>query len=492
MDALIRILVIGCGPHATHFYLPSLCRMAGEGRGVSVAGVLDITTNREFVCGELSARGIPCPAMFVEPFDGDSVSEEARLLLDGLVDAGKVNAVIISTDPLHHRCYASWAIGRGLPILMDKPVTTRVDAACDLGQAAGIERDYEALLAEYLACPKPRAPFVLCAHRRYHPGIREARRIVADVCALTGCPVTNIACAHADGQFRLPHEIYTQRHHSYNQGHGKISHSGFHFIDCIAEFWRDGLRASGKSADEVEVFSSFVRPDGFARQLSRTDYHRLFGRDAYESSCPESEAKLADHYRGCGGLDADCVLTMRTGGVPFSMASLSLLHDSYSRRGWLAPDRDLYKGNGRVKHEDHSVQVGPFLNLRIHSYQSKDRHDVCRPGEDERPGGNNHFEMLVFRNENLIGGKAFEKFDLREIGSAREFDGGSLFITQVKERSILEWVKAIRNPGEQEGELLSAFSDHRMGVRLMSAIYRSYAKRQYGESPLECVGWLES
>ena len=222
MDALIRILVIGCGPHATHFYLPSLYRMAGRGEGVAVAGVLDLSTNREFVLGELADRGFPCKAMFVEPFEGNDLSEEARQLLEGLVDSGEVNAVIVSTDPLHHRCYASWAIARGLPLLMDKPVTTRADAALDLSQADGIERDYEDLLAEYLARPEPRAPFVLCAHRRYHPGILEARRIVSDVCAQTGCPVTNIACAHADGQFRLPHEICTQRHHSYNQGHGKI------------------------------------------------------------------------------------------------------------------------------------------------------------------------------------------------------------------------------------------------------------------------------
>ena len=417
---MIKVLVIGCGPHATHFYIPSLLRMAREaGAGFRLAGVVDVSPRRAAVEEERCALGAEVPAWFVAPFDGDALPAGTEALLDDLVRRGAANAVIVSTDPLHHLCYARWAVSRDLPLLMDKPVTTREGAALDLAAARGIADDYDGLLALYLSRPAPRAPFVLCAHRRYHPGIIEARRIVSEVCARTGCPVTHIHCAHADGQWRLPHEICHQLHHSYCQGHGKVSHSGFHFIDCVAEFWRDGLRASGKEADDAEVFASFVRPDGLAEQIGRGQYRALFGADAYDAACPEDDAELARLYAGCGEVDASATVTLRKGGVPFSVATLDLLHNSYSRRAWLEPDRDLYKGNGRVKHEDHSIQVGPFLNVRIQSYQSKDRHDVCLPGEDELPGGNNHFELLVFRNERMIGGRPFERIPLREIGAAR-------------------------------------------------------------------------
>ncbi len=489
-ETQIKILVVGCGPHATHFYLPAILRMAHDHPDITLAGVVDVAPRREAVETDLASFGRDIPAWFVEPFGGNALPEEAGALLDGLLARHAVNAVIVSTDPLHHRPYAEWALSRRVPLLMDKPVTTRENAALDVAQALGIEEDYETLLAQYLAQPEPRPPFVLCAHRRYHPGLLEARRIVREVCSRTGCPVTHIRAAHADGQWRLPHEICHQSHHSYNQGHGKLSHSGFHFIDCIAEFWRDGLAAAGKTADDVEAFASFIRPDGLARQMSRSDYHRFFGEDAYEAACPEDDGDLLRRYAACGEIDAECVLTLRREGVPFSTASLGLLHNSYSRRAWLAPDRDLYKGNGRVKHEDHSIQVGPFLNVRIQSYQSKDRHDVCLPGDDEQPGGNNHFELLVFRNERIIGGRPFERVALRDIDEARAFHTDTLFITQVKERSIAEWIRAIRRPGTPDAELLSAFSDHRMGVRLMAALYRSHAQRLASQTPLATTPWL--
>lgn len=486
---MIKILVIGCGPHATHFYIPSLLRMAACGGGFCLAGILDVEPRRSAVVEELAVRGADVPAWFVKPFDGDDLSDEARSLLDGLLSRGMFNSVVVSSDPLHHLCYAKWAIERGLPILMDKPVTTRDGAALDISAARRIATDYDDLLELYLARPKPRPPFVLCAHRRYHPGIIEARRIVSEVCANTGCPVTHIHSAHADGQWRLPHEICTQLHHSYCQGHGKVSHSGFHFIDCVAEFWRDGLRASGKTADDVEVFSAFVRPDGLAEQIDRLQYGKFFGAAEYDAACPEDDAELARRYAACGEVDASATLSLRKNGIPFSMATLDLLHNSYSRRAWLAPDRDLYKGNGRVKHEDHSIQVGPFLNVRVQSYQSKDRHDVCLPEDDEQPGGNNHFELLVFRNERMIGGRAFERVPLREIGAARNFSGDSLFITQVKERAIREWLDAIANPGTADSDLCSAFSDHRIGAHLMSAIYEAYASRRIGRTPIAYVPW---
>ena len=486
---MTKILIIGCGPHATHFYIPSILKMAASSGGFRLSGVLDIEPRRVRVIEELAERGADVPAWFVAPFDGDDLPPEASELLDGMLARDVFNAVVISTDPLHHLCYAKWAVSRGLPILMDKPVTTSEGAALDLAAARRIAGDYDGLLALYLSRPSPRPPFVLCAHRRYHPGIIEARRIVSDVCARTGCPVTHVHCAHADGQWRLPHEICTQLHHSYFQGHGKVSHSGFHFIDCVAEFWRDGLRASGRTADDVEVFSAFVRPDGLAEQIGRLQYGKFFGSAEYDAACPEDDAGLARRYAACGEVDAAVTLSLRKNGIPFSMATLDLLHNSYSRRAWLAPDRDLYKGNGRVKHEDHSIQVGPFLNVRIQSYQSKDRHDICLPEKDEEPGGNNHFELLVFRNERMIGGRAFERVPLREIGAARGFTADSLFITQVKERSIREWLDAIADPAATGPNLQSAFADHRAGAHLMSAIYEAYVRRGLGQSPVTYLPW---
>lgn len=484
---MIKILVIGCGPHATHFYLPVLKRRMQYDKGISIAGVLDVDSQRTFVLEELNSRGFEIESWFVKAFEKDELSIEAEALLDALYAKGVFNAVIISTDPLHHKCYALWALQRGLPILLDKPVSTRVNALLNLDEAEGITKDYEELLTAYESYGKGKTPFILCAHRRYHPGILEVRKIINEVAKQTSCPVTNIHSAHSDGQWRLPKEILEQKHHSYNQGHGKISHSGFHFIDCVVEFWREGF-ASGKLADSVEVISSFVRPSGFIHQISENDYRRMFGQKYTESfNIPDS--RLLDLYQGCGELDANIVMSLLKDNIPYSMASLSLLHGGYSRRGWLEPSRDLYKGNGRVKHEEHVIHVGPFLNIQVHSYQSKDKHDICSAEQDEQPGGNNHFEIHVFRNDKMIGGKCYEKFTLKEIPEASCFSSDRLFITQVKERSIEEWLGVIRGEITISNKLKSNFADHFMSVKLMSAIYKSYCQKALGESPCCIVSW---
>lgn len=484
---MIKILIIGCGPHATHFYLPSLLALTREDNSLAIAGVLDILPQKEFVLEELSTRGFRVDSWFVAPFAGDALSSEAATLLNHLVDSGKVNAVIISTDPLNHVSYAQWALSRRLPILLDKPVSTCENAVSDLAQARKIEMDYEMLLRQYQQIPSClRPPFVLCAHRRYHPGILSARRIIADIARQTGCPVTSIRSMHSDGQWRMPHEILTQKHHSYNQGYGKVSHSGFHFIDCVCEFWKEGLRGSKKNADEVRVFTSFVRASGLLKQLTREDYCRLF--HGYPDACPEVDEQLEHGFSHCGEIDAEINMTMCVENVPFSLASIGLLHNSYSQRSWLNPNRDLYKGNGRVKHEEHIINLGPFVNIQIHSYQSKDQHVHCSV-DDEQPGGNNHFELYVFRNSGMIGGKPFERFALKDIDGAQGFSSDSLFITQIKKKCILEWLEAIKKDRFSEETMLSAFSDHRMSVRLMSAIYQSYCFQQLSQDPIVSVPW---
>ena len=146
---MIKILIIGCGPHATHFYLPVLKRRMQYDKGISIAGVLDVDSQRTFVLEELNSRGFEIESWFVKAFEKDELSIEAEALLDALYAKGVFNAVIISTDPLHHKCYALWALQRGLPILLDKPVSTRVNALLNLDEAEGITKDYEELLTAY-------------------------------------------------------------------------------------------------------------------------------------------------------------------------------------------------------------------------------------------------------------------------------------------------------------------------------------------------------
>ena len=485
---MIKLLIIGCGPHARTFYFPALKRL-GSAFDARIRAVADLAGQRSSVEGFLQENDHSCDRLFLASFSGPLPQTVSQALCD-LVKRHEINGVIVSTDPLSHKAYAQWAMDQGLHLLLDKPITSRVNAAMDVVEARGIEADYQQLTQSYeRAWAEHKAVFSVCAHRRYHPGIDRAIEEIREVSAKTGCPVTNIHSYHCDGQWRLPMEMVTQAHHSYFDGHGKVSHSGYHFLDCVIRFWRAGM-ASGKAADQLEVTSSFVRPRGLIKQLTKADYSRLFGV-GYQEACTMDDASLHSRMADFGEIDAETTVTFLAEEEPVALASISLLHNGFSRRAWLKPAADLYKGNGRVKHEQHRIHVGPFICLQINSYQAKDKHGTCA-ADDFEIGGNNHFELVIFRNVDMLGGGLpVEKLRLDQLGSPQQLDASRLHIDQIKESAVGEFLAFIRGDLSRD-QLRSDLRDHAMSVRLMSAVYRSYAQKLHGCSPLVKTPWSNS
>lgn len=478
---MTKLLLVGCGLHARTFYLPALNRMRERGEQVEVAAVVELVSQQESLEHYFDASLPTVRRIYVEPGPGGRISRSVAGELRRVVRQCGIQGVIISTDPLNHKAYALWACRMGLHVLLDKPVTTRINAALKVKEASGLIQDYRQILQAYeKSYLLHKNVFLVFAHRRYHPSLDFALQTIEEVSGQTGCPVTNIHCYHCDGQWRLPAEMTSQAHHSYYDGHGKVSHSGYHFLDSVARFWKAGL-ASGKTAEAAEVVSSFIRPSGLLRQLAREDYLKLFGEE-YAGACPVDDATLDSRFSGYGEIDAEICATFLSGGEPVALATLSLLHNGFSRRSWMRPGADLYKGNGRVKHEQHRIHVGPFLGLQIHSYQAKDRHDVCQEG-DETPGGNNHYEIFVFRNSEIIGGKPFERLEAQDFERQGVLSSDRLHIDQIKEGALTEFLSCMNGPFERKA-VRSDLADHALGVELMSAAYRSSARRIQGKNPL--------
>jgi hypothetical protein len=476
VDASRPLMLAGVGPHARRFYLPAIAEL-GPRYGVRLVAAVELEAGRAAAARALAENGLTAEILTVERFEAE-MPTAARQALDHIADRLRPQALIVATDPLSHRPYVLWALGRGMDVLLDKPITTRRGAVSDPAAAQGIEADFNEIVGAWQQARRQRPVIVsVCAHRRYHPGIEQAIRIIREVCQQTGCPVTDIHCHHADGQWRLPEEIRTQDHHSYHSGHGKASHSGHHFFDCVYRFYQAGT-VSGKSADAMRIHSAFVQPHGLLRQLTRQDYLRLFGPE-YASTCPHSDDELCRQFRDFGEVDLNAVVTFLSDGVAVGQASLNLLHNSFSRRGWLYPPADLYKGNGRVKHEHHRVHVGPFLAVAIHSYQSKSDH-AQSDDTDLQPGGNNHFEIHLFRNTRMIGGKEVEVIHLDQLAG---FDRSRLYIEQVKEEVVGEFFRYLTGQLSEQ-ELRSPLHDHAIPVRMLAAVYESHANAQRGDHPV--------
>jgi predicted dehydrogenase len=470
----LKLLLIGCGPHAKRIYLPMLRQLQDRG-SVKLELVAELESQREAAMAAVSRWFEVPPELLGAPVFGRprTMPVAFRRRLDEAVARHGIEAVIISTAPLAHLQYALWAAEKGLHVLMDKPISTRRNVAIYPDQAEKLFEDYRLLCAKR----RPDKAFIVNADRRYQPGFRYVFDEIESVARQCGIPVTNMQSSYGDGQWRLPGEILGQDYRSYKVGHGMVSHSGYHTIDVMAQVAQRSFAAAGKRFDAMGVYTSFIRPQGLLRQQRQADYRRVFG-EAYLASGALSDSDLAERYgqERLGEVDASSLVTLYERGEPVANLGMSVMHNSFSRRSWVVPNPDLYKGNGRAQHEMHSIQQGPCQNIQIHSYHDGGRHDVST-NDDLELGGNNHFDIYIFRNSDLLGGEPLRVVRSRDLMVAHAFDSTRPVLDQVKQRALEEFVRIARS----EQALATTQSDlasHALGVRLMSLVYRSGIARR--------------
>ena len=364
--------------------------------------------------------------------------------------------------------YALWALKNNLHILMDKPISTYENVANSIEQARQIKQDYNFLVENYTG----KTAFIINAQRRFLPQFEIVQTKVGEIAKKYGIPVTSIQTTHSDGQWRLPNEVLSIKYHP-SLGWGKVSHSGYHFIDMVGKILRDSFVEAGKQFDQVSVFSRFICASGILKQQSQDDLVKLFGRK-YIALDSRSDEELMCLYKknNEAEIDAMSLITFYDKNIPVSIVTLNLIHNGFSCRSWLMPNMDdLYKGNGRVRHEYHNIQQGPIQNIQIHSYQSRDKHDQ-NTEDDFLIGGNNHYDIYIFKNSDLVGGKRLEIITAEDI--AKEYSQNST--KNMNELARYEAVKEFLSVliGKKEalntkGNLL----DNEMSSLLMSMIYES-------------------
>lgn len=479
----LRIIEIGFGPHAKRIYAPALQKW-GSKFNSELSLVIDLKREEQTIRDYFKGTSLYPEFLFIDPFEG-SLPSEVEKYLNEFVDKNGVQAVIISTEPTVHMAYANWALNKGLNILMDKPVTTRSGVVTDIKTAKQIEDDYKLLLNKYNKLQqKKETVFVINAQRRFHPGFKLVNELLAEVAQKTNCPITSIQSMHCDGQWRLPNEIVTQTYHPYNSGYGKASHSGYHIFDTVYQFYKNS-KLTGKIADSMEIFSSFLQPRGFLYQLNQQDYLNFFGKDYLKVRVRKyNDEMLYKIFKDYGEIDLSALIRLRREKDCIGNISINLLHNGFARRTWMLPGADLYKGSGRVKHEYHNIQQGPFQNIQIHSYQSKDKHD-SNTDEDYKLGGNNHFDIYVFRNCGMTGNKKpMRIITMKDIKNQGPIIGDDkLVIEQIKHRVVADFLGFLQALVRKD-QVLSNIDDHLMPAQIMSGVYQSHIRYSQGKNPL--------
>jgi predicted dehydrogenase len=483
----INLMIIGIGPHAQRVYLPTLYKHQDK-LGINVAIGIDIKEQEIPIREYLARKNFPLQMIFIDPFGNvEKLPDTLNKQLTHLIKKLNITAIIIATEPLTHKAYAKWALKNELHILMDKPISTHKNVVENIEKAKLIYEDYKELASLYTKLQqKKETIFSINVQRRYQASHQKIISLIKETTEKFDAPVTSIQSMHADGQWRLPNEIITQRYHPYSQGYGKCSHSGYHIFDIISQYYQAGY-IKDKFADSIEVIASFVQPRGFIKQFNEKNYLNYFGDD-YLSEKKLTDKELYDHYHGYGEMDASAIIKFMHQNENICNASINLLHNSFARRSWLKPGSDLYKGNGRVKHETHTIQQGPFQCIQLHSYQCTDNHDI-ETKEDNLIGGRNHLEIYVFRNLSMFGKneKALRKYTLDDLDIKKQYQEKTLMHEKSKELVILEFINFIARKITKKN-LTSNITSHAMGVKIMSAIYQSHIQYKNQQSPLISIG----
>jgi predicted dehydrogenase len=458
-----KLLLVGFGPHGRRNYYSCLEKYALS-HDIELVGLIELESEREYVQKYFKDRELkPRECIFVENSQRTAtlLSPALKQKLESFFYRERPDGVIVATEPKSHKMYVEWAARHALPVLMDKPLTAPAGLARSYASASQIYQDF--LDLKRISAEHTSHITVLC-QRRYHEAYRYIKQYLMQFIAEFQIPISFIEIFHCDGNWNMPNEYSERENHPYKYGYGKLMHSGYHFVDALAWLMESNQQIEVGRSDKIDVYSKIFSPVDALHQIGLESYQHLF-KD--KNLGPKFKKYFSSRHqrsmRLYGELDSYNLLQFMQGERVVTTASINLLQNGFSRRAWSHLPADPYKHNGRLRHERVNIQVGPLLNIQLHSYES---YESCKEQwpEEKRAeiGGDKHVEVYVFRNSQLIGGKSL---DVQSFGASLTKQSLSTdLMRDARERCILEFIEQGMAPE-------SCLSKHEMTNRLLSAIY---------------------
>jgi thymidylate kinase len=456
-----HIGVVGLGPHARRIYWPLLHHY-----DIHVPLVVDKLPQQPVIDTFLSSQSLqPWSTFYLHP--DQHFHPHLASTLANLKHAGKLDGIILSTEPRFRMPYLKFCVNNNIHVLMDKPISAVPNASNHPHAAEQLLKDFDQI--HNLLDSKPfvkRPNLFVQTQRRVHQGYQFVFDTIEDCVSRFRVPVSFIDIYHGDGMWPSLDEMKHRENHPYKFGYGKLLHSGYHFIDLLQQL----IDINNRHCEQIQtmvVRGSATRKNDFFNQFRShkvSEFPLADAQNNYRDDYGELDAFLQFQFFSSKGLQTTC--------------ALSLLQNSFSTRSSFQVSDDMYKGVGRVRHERLVVNIGPLLSVHVHSYQAdgKDAEaaKLCDPPFGV--GHPHHFEVLVFRNSALVGGSAFERFSFGEHWSTQStfhFYGHNEAAREVLFRKFL-----IGDSHKLE------FSSHRRSVVLLMCALKSISLN-YGGSESE-------
>jgi predicted dehydrogenase len=478
-----NIVLIGLGPHAKRIYYPYLTQLIKNDLNFTFELLIDLSSNRESIEKFLATQSLkPKYIIYLDAkrqIIPSKIAPEAALALR----QHTIRKAIISTEPKAHKIYLLECIKLGIPVLVDKPITspigltpskTKVLISIKSKPANQIYKDVLELQARIDKSPDARV-LVQC-QRRNHGGYTTALNAVENIVREYNIPITYINIHHSDGMWNMPDEFIYRENHPYKYGYGKLMHSGYHFIDLLSNLMIINTQIKEKIPDSVNVYSQATRPTDQHTTVSGKEYEQFFGAEVANALAPSILDKKLSGY---GELDSYSQLQFTKNGNVITTAQLSLMQSGFSQRAWAELPEDSYKSNGRIRHEFVNIHIGPLCSIQIHSYQSTDTTVSDKRKNDV--GEEGHFDIYIFRNSNLIGGKAFEHIRFGAEDSKRNM-GNKMYLGHNEEARYKTMDELMYNKPSN-----SELAQHIATNKLLALIYKNHIKQHSGTIPYSQV-----
>lgn len=472
-----RIALIGFGPHSKRIYYPYLEDLLNLDKNATFELLVELEINRDKINSFFSDKKIKPKKIIFLSTGTQIIPKTIDPQITKLLSQLRINRVIVTTEPKAHKIYLEECVRLGIPTLTDKPITCPINLISSTAAAENIYTDVAELIS--LTKKSQNSRILVQCQRRNHAGYIKVFKTIEDIITQYQIPITHVSIHHSDGMWNMPDEFFYRENHPYKYGYGKLMHSGYHFIDLLVNILKLNNLITDKKADTMTLFSQYSKASDQAHIINQKDYQNFFGKNIALKFDPFISKKEILNF---GEVDSYSQIQLMKDDKILTTAQLSLIQSGFSQRAWAELPQDSYKSNGRIRHEHVNIHIGPLANIQIHSYQSKQisEQSLSKYGV----GDNNHFDIYIFRNSNLIGGKSFEKIEYGATDFQKNNSNKYLGHNEYARRKTLD--ELIYNTDSN-----SDISSHLSTNKLLSEIYKNHIKQSSGEIPFSKINLNE-